>query len=331
MIQAERPVELEIPDVVAELWDAVAQIPRGRVTTYGDLAEALGDLTAARWVAEEMLDHEHSGGCPCHRVVRRTGELGQYIGRDLEEKAQRLRREGIAVQDAQVDLERYRFGDFQSGRPLAALAEYQRTLPERVRFTPLARTPRRVAAVDVAYPRAGEAVGAYVLFDAESNQMLWSTTVRQPVRFPYITGYLAFREIPVHLELLREAREANALAPLLLVDGSGVLHPRRGGIAAHLGVLTDRPTIGVSKKLLCGQVDLTGVEVGRPAPVLFRDELLGMAVKASATSRPIFVSPGNRITVPDAARAVSNLFRGHRLPEPIHLADALSRRPGGRV
>ena len=105
-----------------------------------------------------------------------------------------------------------------------------------------------------------------------------------------------------------------------------MLHPRRGGIAAHLGLLADRPTIGVSKKLLCGRVDLSAVEVGRPAPVLFREELLGMAVKASATSRPIFISPGNRITVPDAARAVTELFRGHRLPEPIHLVDALSKR-----
>ena len=323
-------MQLEIPDVCAELWQLAAQIPRGRITTYGDLADALGDLTAARWVAEEMLDHEHSARCPCHRVVRRTGELGQYIGRDSEEKARRLRRERITVDAGHVELERYRFSDFRSRRPLATLAEYQRTLPERIQFTPLARTPRRVAAVDVAYPRGGEAVGAYVLFDARTNQTLWSTTVRQPVRFPYITGYLAFREIPVHLELLKKAREADALAPLLLVDGSGVLHPRRGGIAAHLGVLADRPTIGVSKKLLCGQVDLEAVEVERPAPVLFREELLGMAVKASATSRPIFVSSGHRITVPDAARAATELFRGHRLPEPIHLADALSKREARR-
>ena len=324
-------MELEIPDVVAELWQLLAQIPRGRVTTYGDLAEALGDLTAARWVAEEMLHHRHSGRCPCHRVVRRTGELGQQIGGQPEEKVRRLRREGIAVDDGRLDLERHRFSDFRSGRPLAKLAEYQRTVPERVRFTRLATTPRRVAAVDVAYPRGGEAVGAYVLFNAETDQTLWSTTVRQPVRFPYITGYLAFREIPVHLELLREARQADALAALLLVDGSGVLHPRRGGIAAHLGVLTERPTIGVSKKLLCGQVDLAAINVGRPAPILFREELLGMAVRASEVSRPIFVSPGNRITVPDAARAVTELFRGHRLPEPIHLADALSRREARRA
>lgn len=324
-------MELEIPDVVAELWQLVAQIPRGRITTYGDLADALGDLTAARWVAEEMLDHEHSGKCACHRVVRRTGELGQYIGRDSEEKARRLRREGIGVHEGHVDLERYRFVGFRSGRPLAALAEYQRTVPQRVQFTRLRRTPRRVAAVDVAYPRGGDAVGAYVLFDAGTNQTIWSTVVRRPVRFPYITGYLAFREIPVHLEVLKQAREADALPPLLLVDGSGVLHPRRGGIAAHLGLLADRPTIGVSKKLLCGRVDLSAVEVGRPAPVLFREELLGMAVKASATSRPIFISPGNRITVPDAARAVTELFRGHRLPEPIHLVDALSKREARRA
>lgn len=324
-------MDLDVPDLPAELWSLAGQIPRGRVTTYGDLAEALGDLVAAKWIAQEMSEHRHSARCPCHRVVRRTGELGQYVGGELGEKQRRLEREGIEVVDGRIDLPRYRFTEFRSSRPLASLAEYQRRLPERIRFTPLPRTPDQVAAVDVAYSGRGEAVGAYVLVDAATKQPLWSTTVRQPVRFPYITGFLAFREIPVHLELLEQARGAGALAPLLLVDGSGVLHPRRAGIAAHLGVLAARPTIGVSKKLLCGQVDLTAVRPERPVPILDQGDVLGMAVRAGRSSRPIFVSPGHRISVPDAARVVTELFHGHRLPEPIHLADALCRREARRV
>jgi deoxyribonuclease V len=179
--------------------------------------------------------------------------------------------------------------------------------------------------VDVAYS-GREGVGAYVLVDAATQQPLWSTTIRLPVSFPYITGYLAFREIPIHLELLEQAREHDALAPLLMMDGSGVLHPRRAGIAAHLGVLADCPTIGVSKKLLCGEIGRDAVHAGRPSPILHQGDLWGMAVRATPASRPIFVSPGHRIRVPDAARVVMQTFRSHRLPEPIHLADALSRR-----
>lgn len=318
-------MDLEIPDLRTELRAILRQIPRGRVTSYGDLAEALGDIVAAKWVAQETLDHAHSARCPCHRIVRRTGELGQFVGGDLVEKQRRLEREGIEVHDGRVELERYRFTDFHSTRPLSRLAEYQRQLPEKILLTPLPRTPKRVAAVDVAYA-GDESIGAYVLVDTTTQQTLWSTTVRVPAKFPYITGYLAFREIPVHLELLAKARGADALAPLLLVDGSGILHPRRAGIAAHLGVLADRPTIGVSKKLLSGRWVPSALESSSTAPILIDDDLLGMAVRAGPTSRPIFVSPGHRITVPDAARIVTEFFRGHRLPEPIYLADALCRR-----
>ena len=89
-------------------------------------------------------------------------------------------------------------------------------------------------------------------------ELVWSAKIRRAIRFPYITSYLTFRELPILLELLGEVRAAGRMAPVLLVDGSGILHPRRFGVASHLGVAADAATIGVTKKLLCGKVDIGG-------------------------------------------------------------------------
>ncbi|HUG89339.1 MAG TPA: endonuclease V, partial [Planctomycetaceae bacterium] len=136
---------------------------------------------------------------------------------------------------------------------------------------------------------------------------------------------LTFRELPVLLDVMARVAAQGRLAPLVLVDGTGILHPRRAGIAANFGVVTGIPTIGVSKKLLCGQFELEGLTPESPRPVTYKGEMLGTAVKATERSRPVFVSPGNRITVEDAARIARLLFHGHRLPEPIYWADRLSR------
>ena len=109
--------DLTIPDLESELKRLLDQIPAGRVTTYGQLADALGLRAAARWVGEYLRDHEHPSECPCHRVVRKEGALGLYLrGRDPEEKAQALRREGIGVRDGLVErFPEVDFSEFQDG------------------------------------------------------------------------------------------------------------------------------------------------------------------------------------------------------------------------
>ena len=91
--------EIDIPDLPLQLRELLEQVPAGRVTTYGDLAEALGDVAAARWVGSYLLDHPHDGDCPCHRVVRRTGELGLFITGDEADKQRRLTADGVPVSD----------------------------------------------------------------------------------------------------------------------------------------------------------------------------------------------------------------------------------------
>ena len=318
-------IDYEIPDLAAELWALLEQIPRGSVTTYGRLARALGSRQAAVWVGEFMLDHAHRDDCACHRVVRHNGALGRYITGNTSDKAEALLQESVEVRNGCVDLKSFLFDSFQTNSPLVHLIEIQNEIPQNVRLMPFPKTPEIAAGVDVSYTSSGSAVGACVLIETATGEMLHSVTVQKEIVFPYISGFLAFREIPVLLDLFNQVKAEHGPLELILVDGNGILHHRRAGIATHLGVLLDRPTIGIGKTLHCGRVDLDEMTPDEPRPVSNQNEVIGMAVKATASSRPIFVSPGHRITISDSVRIAGQLFRGHRLPEPIYLADKLSR------
>jgi deoxyribonuclease V len=133
-------------------------------------------------------------------------------------------------------------------------------------------------------------------------------------------------ELPILLDLLDAARAAGRLAEIVLVDGSGILHPRHAGIASHFGVVADHPTIGVTKKLLCGQVDLKSLGPHESRPVIHACRPAGAAIRPTAGSRrPIFVSPGHRVNLAMSEAIVRRLLLGRRLPEPLYWADRLSR------
>lgn len=317
-------------DLADELTALLGQIPSGRVTTYGALARALGDVAAARWVGEFLLRHDHTDGCPCHRVVRAGGEVGRFVTGEVQEKQALLEAEGVGVQNGRADVSRV-FVGFQSIAPLKRLKEFQDTVPGRLTRRPSGRRIETVAAIDVAYVSPGDAVGACVLVDRGSLETIWSTTVRAAARFPYIPGYLAFRELGVMLAVWQAVAESGHRADLVLIDGNGILHPRRAGIASCFGLLAGVPSIGIGKKLLCGRVELEGMSAGDDRPVLHDDELVGAAIKCGPNSRPIFVSPGNQIGVAGAVRLVRELFDEHRLPEPLHRADRLSKDEARRL
>ncbi len=316
---------LEIPDLPGALKSLLVQIPAGRVSTYGDLATALGDVRAARWVGTYLLDHPHQDECVCHRVVRSDGSLGLYVSGDVGEKAARLRGEGIDVRDDRVRLPEIRFAGFTSDAPLQHLADQQRSLLAHQRIAPLSELPERFAGVDVSYAGPGRAVGAYTVTAADSGELLWSTLVDEPVRFPYVSGYLAYRELPVLLALLEKAEAAGQSCDVTFVDGNGILHHRGIGIATQLGILAGTRTIGIGKTLQCGTVELVGLSPDAGRPVVHRGEVVGMAVKSQPHSRPVFVSPGDGIDLTSATRCALTAFRGHRVPEPIYWADRLSR------
>jgi deoxyribonuclease V len=315
-----------VPDLASCLRRLLSQIPAGRVTTCGDLAEALGNRVAATWIGYFSLHHQHDANCVCHRIVRAAGALGPFIT-TTDAKTRRLADEGVLVHDGVVDLDRFGFRDFTSDRPLEQLRQAQETIQRQIVVRPRRRIPKLIGGVDVAYPNADEGVAAYALVETATGRLVWSTTVRRPVLFPYITTYLSFREIPILLELLDEVRNAGKMTDVLMVDGSGILHHRRAGIASHLGVVASIPTVGVTKKLLCGSVDIDGMAPRESRPVVLDGQAIGVALRPTAGSRrPIFISPGHRVDLPFCEQVVRQLLVGRRLPEPLYWADRLSKK-----
>ena len=247
----------------------------------------------------------------------------------MRAKVRRLRDEGVEVRRATIDLERFGFRDFVTDRPLERLREIQTAIQRRIIVRPRRRMPKLVGGVDVAYPQPELGVAAYALVETATGQLVWSTTVRRRVTFPYVSTYLSFREIPILLDLLDEVRAAGRMAEVLLVDGSGILHHAQAGIASHLGVVASVATVGVTKKLLCGQVDIKEMRPGESRPVVHEERLIGVALRPTAGSlRPIFISPGHRVDVEFLRAAGAAVTDGPALPEPIYWADRLSRSGG---
>ncbi|MSP67416.1 MAG: deoxyribonuclease V [Alphaproteobacteria bacterium] len=204
----------------------------------------------------------------------------------------------------------------------AAAIALQRTLAGQVERQDRLGPVSRIAGVDVGFEDAGRSTrAAVVVFAWPGLARITAAVARVPTGFPYIPGLLSFRELPAVLAALDQLA---ALPDLLLVDGQGIAHPRRFGIACHLGVLIDRPTIGVGKSRLVG----THAEPGQVRGVrrLLRDgtEVIGTVLRTRAGVRPLYVSIGHRIGLATAVRWVLRTGRRLRLPEPVRAADALA-------
>ncbi len=316
-----------IPNLAREVLALLAQVPFGHVTTYGELARALGDekASAARWLGEFLKNHDHQPGCNCHRVVRSNGEIGYYISGDPLEKKHLLENEDSSLtKTGIVDLSN-RFTGFRSEQPLKQLKEFQLSLARKRQQRSHDLAPQTYAGVDCAYRSDGNAVGAYVELDAETLKVIYEESVNVPVEFPYIPGFLSFRELPVLLQLLEKVKQSRPLADVIFVDGNGILHPWRAGIATCLGVLIEQPTLGIGKSLLCGTVDTGEMRAGDVRPVQDKNELLGNALKTKNKSKPVYASPGNLITLEDATNFAKSSMTKHRTPEPIFYADRLTK------
>ncbi|MBC7220265.1 endonuclease V [Candidatus Bipolaricaulota bacterium] len=313
-------VEFRVPDLERTLRELVCAIPPGRVTTYRALAEALGDPGAAAFIAS-WLSSAEAEGLPAHRVVHASGAVGRTWGGTHDETAAQLVAEGVRVVGSRVDpLARYFVWDFPTDRPLARLQEEQAEVARRVVLAPLPAV-ETIGALDVAYPDR-EAVAAFALADRE-GEILDHLTVRAPVRFPYIRTYLSYREIPPYLAAIEEA-DARGLRPdVYLVDGNGILHPRRAGVASHLGVLLDQPTVGIAKGHLCGHANTAGMAIGEWRPVVLDDDTVGAALRTDR-NRTLFVSPGHRADVASSIQLVLGLTARAPRPPPLQWAHELA-------
>src|SRR4051812_18159736 len=173
----------------------------------------------------------------------------------------------------------------------------QETLAEQVARRDDLGSIRTVAGVDLAYPRTATGVvsgrAAVVVLAFPGLEIVEEHVVTRPVTFPYIPGLLSFREAPIALAALQQMR---VQPDLLFVDGHGIAHPRRFGIASHLGVLLDLPTIGIAKSILVGQATEPGPLPGDTALLVAGNETIGTALRTRPRSRPIYVSPGHRLS-----------------------------------
>lgn len=204
----------------------------------------------------------------------------------------------------------------------------QRELRGALRIEPLTTPVRWIAGVDAGFADAGRtARAAVVLFRYPELVLEEARLAYLPVRFPYVPGLLSFRELPVVLEALNQLSRA---PDLLLCDGQGIAHPRRLGIAAHLGLVTDLPSIGVGKSRLTGRFSPPGPRRGDRAPLMDGEERIGTVLRSRVGVNPLFVSPGHRTDHEDAVTWVLRCLGRYRLPEPIRAADRLaSQRTGG--
>lgn len=317
------------PDLAAELATRIGKIPRGRITTFGDLARSLGDRHAAVWVAQSIAQHAHTRRCRCHRVLRVTGEL-ELRTDAAKGQLQRLLQEGVPVADRPAGGLRAKFDvtdpftDFGGIPPLKPLADWLDRAANVVRDEPLRSVPRTVAGFDVAYPGEGRAIAAGVVIDRMTKEVLWSDRAEAPVDFPYLPGYLAFRELPSLLAVHKAMHDSGYVPDVNFIDGQGRLHPRRAGIATDFAAVTGEPTIGVGKSLLCGRV--AGTE--SPADVVDAGERIGVCLRNHYDSRPVYVSVGGYLTLDEAVALTREFFAEFRLPLPTHRADRLSKRPG---
>ncbi|MFW5946090.1 MAG: endonuclease V [Candidatus Natronoplasma sp.] len=297
-----------------DFYSMVSQIPEGRVTTYGALAESLGDKIAARAVGKMLNQNPNPIEVPCHRVVRSNGELGGF-GMGESKKKELLNSEGIEIEDRQVlDFEEKLFADFDSDRPLEELRAIQHKIRKKVSLENLENEPDLIAGVDVSYSHP-EAYAALSLWS--EGEEIDVFTVEVEMTFPYIPTYLAFREVPCFLEVLKKVEPA---PDVILVDGNGVMHPKRAGSASHLGVEADLPTIGVAKSQLCGRVISDVTRENRVAEVRDDGGLMGYAVlEGNKAKNPIYVSPGHHVAYEKAVRIVRDYCK-HKIPEPIRKA-----------
>ncbi|PLX88488.1 MAG: deoxyribonuclease V [Desulfuromonas sp.] len=207
----------------------------------------------------------------------------------------------------------------------AEAVELQKQLADQVILQDcLTGQPALVAGADVSYRWHGEQFyAAVVVLSLPDLQPVAEATARGRVTFPYVPGLLSFRELPV---LLKAFEELSVSPDLVLVDGQGIAHPRRLGLASHLGLWLGLPTIGCAKSRLCGEHASVGQRRGQQVPLYDKQEQVGVVLTTRDRVKPLYISPGHKIGLRRAVEQVLMCGGGYRLPEPTRQAHLLSNR-----
>ena len=206
-----------------------------------------------------------------------------------------------------------------TGKPidLKKLEALQRRLAEKVILEDRFKQPIRVVAgVDLAF--LGEtAIAACVAVDYNSMETIEEAFFKHKLKFPYIPGFLSFREGPAMIFAMRKLR---VKPQVFLINAHGIAHPRFLGCASQVGVLTGQPTIGVAQRILCGTYKEEPKEPGQWTTLTYKGRTVGALYKSKKGSKPIIISPGHKTTLKTAIKIVKKCIRGHKLPEPLQKA-----------
>jgi deoxyribonuclease V len=231
-----------------------------------------------------------------------------------------LNEDGISITDGRIkDFDQVFFNDFDSEYPLKSCRKEQQELSRKIIIADSIseKNIEIVAGFDVAYSYDDdwkESCGACVIIDVKTKKIIEQKVVFKKTRFPYIPTYLSFREKPFIEDLFKQLEHKPSV---LFVDGNGILHPRRFGLASHIGVSLDIPTIGVAKNLLCGkrQPDNT---------IVYKNQILGHAFYANPrVKKPVYISPGHKISLETAVKLVQEMST-YKQPEPLRQAHLLA-------
>jgi len=198
----------------------------------------------------------------------------------------------------------------------------QQRLAGLVRQEDVGQTVRRIAGLDCGY-RGNTCVAGAVVWDIELERSVEEATAEVEVDFPYVPGLLSFRELP---GLMAAYNKLQTPVDLLICDGQGYAHPRRFGLACHLGVLLGIPTVGCAKRALVGRYEPPGAKRGVRSLIRDGSELLGAAVRTRTGVRPVFISVGHLVTLDTACTVVLRCAPRYRVPEPTRRADRLVSR-----
>ncbi|MDQ5909730.1 MAG: Endonuclease [Pseudomonadota bacterium] len=206
-------------------------------------------------------------------------------------------------------------------RPVEAIA-LQQELRGRVILDDRLGPVQRVAGVDVGFEAQGTVTRAAIaVLRYPELEVLETAIARRPTTFPYLPGLLSFRELPAVLEALEQLRE---LPDMLLCDGQGIAHPRRLGIASHLGLLVDTPSIGVAKTRLCGTHEEPPNQRGAWTPLWANGEMIGAVLRTRPSVKPLYISSGHRVSLETAIQFVMACCTRYRLPETTRHAHRLA-------
>ncbi|RYD59574.1 MAG: deoxyribonuclease V [Sphingobacteriales bacterium] len=210
--------------------------------------------------------------------------------------------------------------DYNQLTPQQAVA-IQRKLRERINLRPLDKPVHTIGGTDISFNKYSDTVYAgIVVLSYPELQVIHTATTVAKVTFPYVPGLLAFREVPALLEVWNKLE----IKPdVLVLDGHGIAHPRRMGIATHFGVLADIPTIGCGKSRLTGRFEPPADAPFSTSELVDKGEMIGTVLRTKAKCNPVFVSPGHNITMAESVNLIKHCTRRYRIPEPTRLAHLL--------